>query len=87
MKDSLFLEIIKAEYLDGYRIELWFNNGRTKVIDFYDLLDGEIYEPLKDISNFKDFSIKFNTIEWKNGADFQYDRMEKRSGFCSRISF
>lgn len=84
MKDSLFLEIIKAEYLDGYRIKLWFNNGRTKVIDFYDLLDGEVYEPLKDISNFKDFSIKFNTIEWKNGADFapeflfEYEKMENK---------
>jgi hypothetical protein len=26
--------------------------------------------PLKDIEYFKRFTIKFNTIEWENGADF-----------------
>ena len=70
MDNPMFLEIVKADYIDGYRIELWFNNGKSKVIDFYDLLDGEVYEALKDISNFKKFSIRFNTIEWENGADF-----------------
>ena len=70
MDNPMFLEIVKADYIDGYRIELWFNNGKSKVIDFYDLLDGEVYEPLKNISNFKSFSIRFNTIEWENGADF-----------------
>ena len=36
----MFLEIVKADYIDGYRIELWFNNGKSKVIDFYDLMMG-----------------------------------------------
>ena len=65
----MFLEVIKAEYLRGYRIKLWFNNQVVKVVDLANSLNGEVFQPLKDIDFFKRFTIKFNTIEWENGAD------------------
>ena len=65
----MFLEVIKAEYLSGYRIKLWFNNQVVKVVDLSNSLNGEVFQPLKDIDFFKRFTIKFNTIEWENGAD------------------
>lgn len=66
----MFLEVVKAEYLNGYRIKLWFNNHAVKVVDLAKSLNGEVFVPLRDIDYFKRFSIKFNTIEWENGADF-----------------
>ena len=66
----MFIEVVKAEYLDGYKVMLWFNNGETKIVDLSDSLNGPVFAPLKDVEYFKRFSIKFNTIEWKNGADF-----------------
>lgn len=66
----MFIEVTKAEYLDGYRIMLLFNNGEKRIVDLSQSLNGEVFAPLKDISFFKRFSIKFNTIEWENGADF-----------------
>lgn len=66
----MFLEIVKVEYLDNYRIKLWFNDGKVKIVDLADSLKGLVFEPLKDLEFFKKFSIKFNTIEWENGADF-----------------
>ncbi|MBP3551857.1 MAG: DUF2442 domain-containing protein [Bacteroidaceae bacterium] len=65
----MFLEVIKAEYLSGYRIKLWFNNQVVKVVDLANSLNGEVFQPLKDIDFFKRFTFKFNTIEWENGAD------------------
>ena len=65
----MFLEVIKAEYLSGYRIKLWFNNQVVKVVDLSNSLNGEVFQPLKNIDFFKRFTIKFNTIEWENGAD------------------
>ncbi|MCQ2236663.1 MAG: DUF2442 domain-containing protein [Bacteroidales bacterium] len=65
-----FLEVVKAEYVKEYKIRLFFNNGEVKVVDLLPSLVGEVFVPLKDIENFKHFSIKFNTIEWENGADF-----------------
>ncbi len=65
----MFIEVVKAEYLDGYRIKLLFNNGETKIADLSHSLNGAVFAPLKDVDFFKRFSIKFNTIEWENGAD------------------
>ena len=66
----MFIEIIKAEYLDNYRIKLWFNDGKMKIVDLAGSLNGLVFEPLKELEFFKKFTIKFNTIEWDNGADF-----------------
>ena len=66
----MFVEVIKPEYLDGYRLLLLFNNGERRIVDLSNSLKGTVYIPLKDIDYFKRFSIKFNTVEWENGADF-----------------
>ena len=49
---------------------LLFNNGERRIVDLSQSLNGKVFEPLKNIGYFKRFSIKFNTIEWENGADF-----------------
>lgn len=51
-------------------MKLRFNDGVTKTVDLSTSLVGSVFEPLKDIDFFKRFSIKFNTVEWENGADF-----------------
>lgn len=65
----MFLEVIKAEYLGGYRVKLWFNDHVSKTVDLLSSLRGSVFEPLKDITQFQRFSVKYNTIEWENGAD------------------
>ena len=74
----MFLEVVKAEYLDGYRIKLWFNNQVVKVTDLANSLNGEVFNSLKDVECFKRFSVKFNTIEWENGADFAPEYLYER---------
>ena len=66
----MFLEVSKAEYLDGYRLRLLFNNVETRIVDLMTSLRGEVFVPLKEMDYFKDSTIKFNTVEWENGADF-----------------
>jgi len=66
----MFLEVINAKYLNEFKILLEFNNGISKIVDLKDKLNGKIFEPLKEKEFFKNFNIKFNTIEWDNGADF-----------------
>ncbi len=66
----MFTEVIRAEYVGGYRIKLWFNNNVIKTVDLKSSLNGIVYEPLKDVNYFKKFLVKYNTVEWENGADF-----------------
>lgn len=64
------IKVIEADYVDGYRIHLKFNDGKTKLVDLKDELWGEMFEPLRNISYFRKFSLNPFTIEWENGADF-----------------
>ena len=80
----MFLEVVKAEYLDNYKITMWFNDNAVKIVDLSNHLNGEVFTPLKDISLFKRFSIKFNTIEWENGADFAPEYLYEIGTECSK---
>jgi hypothetical protein len=64
------IKVVDARYLEGYKIELRFNNGITKIVDLTNEIYGEVFEPLKDIDYFKNFTLNPFTIEWENGADF-----------------
>ena len=77
----MFLHVRQANYMDGYRIRVRFNDGAEGIVDLSDCLDGEVFEPLKNIANFKAFKVDpdIETIVWDNGADmapeFLYDKM------------
>lgn len=73
----MFLEVKKARHIKDYQIELSFNNGELKIVDLKNSLDGPIFEPLKNINYLKRFSIKYNTLEWENGADFAPEYLYK----------
>ena len=81
--NSMFLHVVKAEYIGDYVIKIQFNNGEGGTIDLKDKLYGEIFEPLKDINKFKKFHIdpELETVVWENGADlapeFLYENMKK----------
>ncbi len=62
--------VVEAKHIRGYKLWLKFNDGLSGEIDLYDELDGPIFEPLKDPSYFSQFSVRYNTISWDNGADF-----------------
>ena len=59
----------KAKYVREYLIEVKFNHGTNKVIDFEPWLIGPIFTPLKSNIYLKKFFIDGPTIAWPNGAD------------------
>ncbi len=60
-----------AEYVKDYELRVTFDDGKTGVIDLSDQLWGEVFEPLKDLKQFKSFKInsELSTIVWPTGAD------------------
>jgi len=67
----MFLHVTEAKYIDGYKVELSFNDGRHGTADLADSLRGPVFEPLKDKTLFSDFRVdeELETIVWSTGAD------------------
>ena len=65
-------KVVDAKYIDDFTIQLFFSDGVEGEIDLKGELDGEIFQPLKDIAYFKTFRVnhELHTITWPNGADF-----------------
>ena len=68
----MFLHVTCLRYLDKYRLRLTFNNQVVKIVDLQNELEGKIFEPLAEISCFRQVYLndETGTIEWPNGADF-----------------
>lgn len=68
----MILHVKDARYLHDYVIWLRFNNGAEGEIDLKDELEGEMFEPLKNLEVFKNFRVdpEIETLVWTNGADF-----------------
>jgi hypothetical protein len=67
----MILHVKKAKYLHDYVLWVRFSDGVAGEVDLAGELDGEVFEPLKDIALFKAFRVdsELETIVWPNEAD------------------
>ena len=64
-----------AKYLSEFKLLLTFEDGSVREVDLAPHLDGQMFEPLRDLSNFKSVHLnsELDTIVWNNGADMSPD--------------
>lgn len=64
-------KIKKIQYKKNYIYHIHFEDNHEGDVDFKPFLWGEIFDELKDITNFKKASIDKigGSISWPNGAD------------------
>ena len=63
-------DIIKADYVDGYKLRLCFADGRSGVVDCLPFIEkGGVFEVLRDEEKFRRFSLDpdWNTVTWEDG--------------------
>ncbi|HRY32035.1 MAG TPA: DUF2442 domain-containing protein [Bacteroidales bacterium] len=75
--NTLFLEVVDAQYLFEYKILVVFNDGKSKIVDLEGKMIGPVFHPLKDLDFFRKFSIRYNTVQWPNGADLAPEYLYK----------
>ena len=65
-------KVVDAQYVQAFTIHIRFSDGTEGDVDLSRELHGEVFEPLRDIAVFKNFTIhpEFHTLCWPNGADF-----------------
>jgi len=74
--------VVRAKYVDNYRIKLAFNDGTAGIVDFAKWLEGSVFQPLQELAYFQRFFLDGGTISWPNGADIApetlYEAARKR---------
>ena len=61
------IEIIRAEYLNGYRIKLRFSDNKIEIVDFKTFLENSKNPTTRKylaIKLFKEFKIEFGDLVW-----------------------
>jgi hypothetical protein len=68
----MILRICEARVCGPHSLRLVFNDGTTKQVNVRPLLDGTIFEPLRDPPYFASMTLDSicGTVVWPNGADF-----------------
>jgi len=70
----------EAKYISGYVIWVKFADGVQGEIDFTNELEGQVFEPLKDVDYFRHFVLhpELHTLVWPNGADFSPEFLREK---------
>ena len=66
------ISVLKAVYVDGYRIEVVFNDSKRRVVDFANFLSTHSHPQnnnYKKPENFKKFRIENGNIVWGKDWD------------------
>lgn len=65
------LHIKSAKYVADYKIWVAFDDGTSGEVDLDGVLNGPVFEPLKEIAVFRKVSVdpELETVVWPNGAD------------------
>ncbi|MFO0892692.1 MAG: DUF2442 domain-containing protein [Isosphaeraceae bacterium] len=68
----MILRILEAEVMGDLLLRVTFNDGTRKVVDVNSILDGPVFEPLRDRRYFSRARLDpvCGTVVWPNGADF-----------------
>jgi len=64
--------VVAFESLGGHSLQVTFDDGVTRIIDFTPVLAGELFGPLRDPALFRQVRLdpEVHTLVWPNGADF-----------------
>lgn len=73
IKDIPNLSAVKP--LAGYKLELTYSNGFTGTYDLNNLLQYEVFSPLKDVSLFNKVQKSHNAVVWNEEIDLCGDSL------------
>lgn len=67
--------VTNVQHETGYLLLLTFEDGIRRRVDLAPHLDGEMFEPLREISLFRTarLNAEIDTVVWENGADMSPD--------------
>ena len=77
--NDVILKIVDAEYVEDYILRLTFNNGEVRLMDFSSLMEKGVCRKLRDLDDFKSFTLDPFTVDWNNEIGFAPRFLYERS--------
>ena len=68
----MYYDVLSAKYVDGYKIELTFEDGKVGIVDLQKYVDqGGVFSKLQNMEYFRNFQInkELRIIYWKDQID------------------
>jgi hypothetical protein len=75
--------VVSVKVLDGYILELAFENGETGQFSMKPYLEYEVYKPLKNYELFKKARVTFGFVSWNDDIDMSPDNLYLESTISS----
>ena len=71
-----------------HSVEVWFEDGVARTIDFEPVLAGQFYGPLRDPALFRQVRLdpEVQTLVWPNGADFDPATLHDWPSFAQELA-
>ena len=82
--------VVQFRIVRPYTLWVAFDDGTEQIIEFENVLAGELLGPLRDLNLFNQVAIdpEVHTLVWPNGADFDpatlHDWPEQREALAAR---
>lgn len=75
-------DVVTAEYMDGYRIKVTFDDGRDGIVDFSSYLNaGGVFDRFRDMEFFKGFTVdrELGVLSWGGEIDIAPETLYSRA--------
>ena len=75
----MFIHVVKATVCGPHSLQITFNEGTQKRVNLFSLLDGPIFEPLREPNYFARVLVDpvIGTVVWPNEADIAPEALYK----------
>lgn len=69
--------VSKVQVLEGFTLQITFDDGFVRVVDLEPMMWGPVFAPLRNRRRFREVRVnrRFGCIEWPNGADLCPDAL------------
>ena len=78
MKKPFFLKVTSADYVHDYILQLTFNDGTVKLVDFTPLMQKGYLRKLQDMDYFRNYTLDPYTVDWNNEIGFAPELLYER---------
>jgi len=73
------LDVVSVKVRPGYRLELEFENGESRIFDMSGYMDKKPFNRLKDSAVFNCAYVDYGTVVWPGNIDIAPETLYERS--------